>query len=783
MSSTPHFLTSSSDYYATLLQTCSKSKHLSVGKSIHAQIIKQGLFASVYLFNNLLNLYVKCGLNSVAHQLFDEMPVKKLFSWNTIVSGYAKVGEMGAANFVFQQIPDRDSVSWTAMIVGYYQMGYYENALKMFLDMIRDGVSPTQFTITSVLALCANMRDLNVGRKVHSFVVKHGLGSYVSVANSLFNMYVKTGDHVRARIVFDRMGIKNVSSWNSMISLHMMCGDVDLARAQFEQMNDRDIVSWNSIITGYNQRGFHIEALQVFSEMLKDSSMKPDKFTLASALSACASLENLELGKQIHAYMVRTKFDVYGAVENSLITMYARCGGVENARKIIQKNGISNLNVIAFTALMDGYVKLGDIRPAREIFDSLKDRDVVAWTAMIVGYEQNGLNDDAVSLFRLMLREEPRPNNYTLAAMLSVISSLANLDHGKQIHAVAIRSAEVSSVSVSNALITMYAKAGSIFGARRVFTLHRYRDSVTWTSMIIALAQHGFGEEAIELFEKMLSLDIKPDHITYVGVLVACTHAGLVEKGKSYYNMMQNVHKIEPTTSHYSCMIDLLGRAGLLQEVQNFIKKMPMEPDNIAWGSILASCYAHKNIELAKVAAERLLLLDPGNSGAFASLANLYSACGKWAEAAKVRKSMKEKGIKKDQGLSWLQLKNEVHVFGAEDAHHPQRDAIYTKMAKIWDEIKKMGFVPDTNSVLHDLDEEVKEHILRHHSEKLAIAFGLLNTPENTTLRIMKNLRVCNDCHSAIKFISKLVGREIIVRDATRFHHFKDGVCSCRDYW
>ncbi|KMT06218.1 hypothetical protein BVRB_7g161480 [Beta vulgaris subsp. vulgaris] len=689
----------------------------------------------------------------------------------------------GEAYCVFRRIPEPDSVSWTAMIVGYHQMGYYGNALNMFMEMIREGFSPTQFTVTSILASCANMRNLSVGRKVHSFVVKHGLGSYVSVANSILNMYVKAGDFVKARIVFDRMRIRNVSSWNSIISLHMQSGHVDLARAQFDQMAERDIVSWNSIVTGYNQRGFHLEALKVFSEMLKEFSLKPDKFTLASAVSACAGIENLKVGKQIHAYLVRTEFNIFGAVENSLITMYSRCGGVEDARKIIKKSGISNLNVIAFTALMDGYVKLGDVSPAREIFDSLKDRDVVAWTAMIVGYEQNGLNDDAVALFRLMLKEGPRPNNYTLAAMLSVISSLASLAHGKQIHAVALRLAETSSVSVSNALISMYAKAGSIADARRVFSLHQYKDSVTWTSMIIALAQHGFGEEAIELFEAMLALGIEPDHITYVGVFVACTHVGLVEEGKSYYNMMQNVHKITPTTCHYSCMVDLLGRAGKLQEAQDFIEKMPTEPDNVAWGSLLASCTVHKNVELAKLAADRLLLLDPGNSGAFAALANLYSACGKWAEAAKVRKSMKDKGVKKDQGLSWLQLKNKVHVFGAEDALHPQRDAIYRMMAKIWEEIKKMGFVPDTGSVLHDLDEEVKENILRHHSEKLAIAFGILSTPDNTTLRIMKNLRVCTDCHSAIKFISKLVGREIIVRDATRFHHFKGGVCSCRDYW
>jgi hypothetical protein len=247
--------------------------------------------------------------------------------------------------------------------------------------------------------------------------------------------------------------------------------------------------------------------------------------------------------------------------------------------------------------------------------------------------------------------------------------------------------------------------------------------------------------------------------------------------------MMKDVDKIIPTLSHYACMVDLFGRAGLLQEAQEFIEKMPIEPDVVTWGSLLSACRVHKNIDLGKVAAERLLLLEPENSGAYSALANLYSACGKWEEAAKIRKSMKDGRVKKEQGFSWIEVKHKVHVFGVEDGTHPEKNEIYMTMKKIWDEIKKMGYVPDTASVLHDLEEEVKEQILRHHSEKLAIAFGLISTPDKTTLRIMKNLRVCNDCHTAIKFISKLVGREIIVRDTTRFHHFKDGFCSCRDYW
>ncbi|KAM5577408.1 pentatricopeptide repeat-containing protein [Rosa sericea] len=777
-------LTSSSDFYAYHLQACLNKRDPFAGKSIHAQIIKSGLHLGVFLMNNLMNCYIKTGSYVDARNVFDEMPVRNKFSWNTILSGYTKQGRLDAAWGVFNEMPERDSVSWTAMIVGYNQMGRYGNAIRMFLDMVSDGVPVTQFTVTNILSACASIKGLDLGRKVHSFVVKLAVGSYVSVGNCLLNMYAKCGDPGTAQIVFDRMRLKNVSSWNHMIMLHMQCGRADLALAQFNHMTERDIVSWNSMIAGYNQHGLDTEAVTIFLSMLKHSFLKPDKFTLASILSACANLEKLELGKQIHVLIIRAGLDTSEAVVNALISMYAKSGGLEIAEKVLEQCETSDLNLIAFTALLDGYIKVGGVNPARQIFDSLRECDVVAWTAMIVGYVQNGLNNDALELFRSMIAGGPRPNNYTLAAMLSVSSSLASLDYGKQIHASAIRTGEVSSVSVGNALITMYSKAGSISGAKQVFNLiDRNRDTVSWSSMIIALAQHGLGEESIELFEKMLSLGIRPDHITYVGVLSACTHVGLVDQGRSYYNLMRSVHKIEPTHSHYACMVDLLGRAGLLQEAYDVIQNMPIEPDVIAWGSLLSACKLHKNVDLAKVAADKLLLIEPDNSGAYSALANLYSACGRWADAAEVRKLMKNRRVKKGQGFSWLEYQNKVHVFGVDDGVHPQRDGIYKMMEKIWKEIKNIGFVPDTESVLHDVAEELKEKMLMHHSEKLAIAFGLINTPEHSTLRIMKNLRVCNDCHSAIKFISKLVGREIILRDATRFHHFKNGTCSCRDYW
>ncbi|RYQ97265.1 hypothetical protein Ahy_B08g093296 isoform B [Arachis hypogaea] len=433
---------SHSDLYADVLQSAIKSRDPFVRRSVHARIIKHGLHLGVFLMNNLLNFYAKTGSFSDVHR-------------NTILSAYAKRGNFEAAQRVFDEIPEPDSVSWTSMIVGYNMLGHFDNAIHMFLRMISCGVSPTQFTFTNVLASCAATEALDIGRKVHSFIVKLGLSSVVPVANSLLNMYAKSGDSVMAKVVFDRMRLKDKSTWNTMISMHMHFGQLDLGLALFQEMMDPDIVSWNSIITGYTHQGHDVKALEIFSLMLNSSSSKPDKYTLESVLSACANLENLKLGKQIHAYMVRANIDISGAVRNALILMYA-------------KAGISKLDVISFTSLLDGFVKIGDINPARDIFDSLEFRDVVAWTTMIVGYVQNGLLSDALDLFRKMVREGPKPNSYTLAAVLSVFSSLASLGHGKQLHATAIRLQEASSISVDQEASEMQGKYSNRYALTRI---------------------------------------------------------------------------------------------------------------------------------------------------------------------------------------------------------------------------------------------------------------------------------------------------------------------------
>jgi pentatricopeptide repeat protein len=778
------------DHYARLLQLCQTAANPSAGRAIHARAVKAGLLLSAYFCNNLLSYYAGAGNKGAsfqeAHRLFNEIPTarRNAFTWNTLLSMYAKAGRLGDARIVFGEMPVRDAVSWTVMVAGLNRAGRFREAVRTFLDMVGEGLAPTQYTLTNVLSSCAVKGAGELGRKVHSFVVKHGLSGFVSISNSLVNMYGKCEDTEMARAVFERMCVRSVSSWNAMISVYARQGRMDLAVSMFENMPERSIVSWNSIVSGYNQNGLDDMALKFFSRMLSDSSTVPDEFTVTSALSACANLVVLKMGKQVHSYILSSGMPYNSQIINALISMYAKCSSVENARRVKDQALVTGLNVVSFTALLEGYVKTGNMKQARGIFDVMNNRDVVAWTATIVGYEQNGQNDEAMDLFRSMIKVGPEPNSYTLAAVLSVSASLACLDYGKQIHCKAIRSLQEQSGSVSNALISMYARSGSLPWVRRVFDRISWRkETVTWTSMIMALAQHGLGEEAVGLFQEMHHVGVKPDRITYVGVFSACTHAGFVEEGKRYYEQMQKEHDIVPEMSHYACMVDLLARAGLLTEAQEFIQRMPTKPDTVVWGSLLSACRVHKNAELAELAAEKLLSIDPDNSGAYSALANVYSACGRWIDAARIWKLRKDKAVKKETGFSWIHINNKVHVFRADDVLHPQRDAIYKKAAEMWEEIKKAGFVPDLNAVLHDLDDELKEEMLSRHSEKLTIAFGLISTPEKTTLRIMKNLRVCNDCHTAIKFISKVVDREIIVRDATRFHHFRDGICSCKDYW
>eukprot|EP01018_Ginkgo_biloba_P028611 Gb_18166 [translate_table: standard] len=594
-----------------------------------------------------------------------------------------------------------------------------EGALNDIFHFIQEhGTRHKSHSYAYLLQKCANNKTLAHGKCIHSHAIKTGSEPDIFVRNNLINMYAKCGNLADARQVFDIMPKRNKTSWTAMIA-------------------------------GYSQTGYGKEALQLFCEMQR-AGTKSNQFTFGSVLKACASTEALEMGKQVQAHIIMTGFESDFFMGSALIDMYSKCRTLEYAR---------------------------------HVFDKMPKRDVVVWTTMIAGYTHNGQGEQALELFSQMQGEGVKPAKFTFTSVLSACASLAILAQGKQIHDHILKIGFQAHVSMGNALITMYSRCGSIESARHVFDRMPQKNMISWNAMIVGCAQHGLCKEGLQLFEQMQAVGMMPDHITFVGVLSACSHVGLVNEGRNYFASMSEFYNIPPRVEHYACMVDLLGRAGLLDEAEDFIRKMPFEPGPMVWKTFLGACRIHGNIQLGQLAAERLLQFEPQNDATYVLLSNIYAAVGRWEDVEKVRKLMNDRGVKKDRGLSWIKVGNKVHVFGVADSAHPQTEEIYAKLEELIRQIKEAGYKPNTNFVLHDVEQEQKVHSLLHHSEKLAISFGLISTPASTPIRIFKNLRVCGDCHTAIKFISKSVAREIVVRDANRFHHFKDGRCSCGDYW
>ncbi|CAI0553411.1 unnamed protein product [Linum tenue] len=438
---------------------------------------------------------------------------------------------------------------------------------------------------------------------------------------------------------------------------------------------------------------------------------------------------------------------------------------------------------LSWTTMITGYVKNDDLDEARELFDGMAEKLVVAWNAMISGYVHRGLLQEAFKMFKKMYLSGVQFDEFTYTSIISACANASFLLLGRQIHAYILISGPKPNLSAGNALITMYGRCGVVGDARNLFLTMSFVDSVSWNAMIAALGQHGHGVQAVELFEEMLKEGILPDRITFLTVLSACSHAGLVEEGHRYFDAMHDIYGITPGEDHYARMVDLLCRAGKFSDANDMIGKMPFQPGPQIWEAFLAGCRNHGNMELGIQAAERLFEMIPQNDGTYILLSNMYAAKGLWDNVSRVRKLMRDQGVKKEPACSWVEAENKFHVFMVDDTAHPEVNAVYSYLKQLVLEMRKLGYVPDTRFVLHDMESDQKEHAISTHSEKLAVAFGLLKLPRGATVRVFKNLRICGDCHNAIKYISKVVGREIVVRDGKRFHHFKDGECSCRNYW
>ncbi|CAI0382054.1 unnamed protein product [Linum tenue] len=466
----------------------------------------------------------------------------------------------------------------------------------------------------------------------------------------------------------------------------------------------------------------------------------------------------------------------------AMLMGYTRSGRIEEAAELF--DAMPFQSAPACNEMIMGFGHDGQVTEARRVFDQMTEKDDVPWSSMIKVYERKGFELEALSLFRLMQLQGIRPNFPSMISTLSVCGSLATLNHGREVHAQLVRSLFDCDVYVCSVLITMYMKCGDLVNGKRVFDRFTSKDTVMWNSIITGYAQHGLGKEALQVFYDMVSSGVPPDEVTFIGVLSACSYTGRVKEGLQLFESMKSKYLVNPKTEHYSCVVDLLGRAGKLNEAMNLIRDMSVEADACVWGALLGACRIHNRLDMAEVVAKKLLLLEPENTGHYILLSNIYSSQGRWRDVAALRSNMRVQSLSKSPGCSWIEVEKKVHTFtGGDITSHPEHAVILRMVEKLDGLIIEVGYSPDGSFVLHDVEEEEKVHNLRHHSEKLAVAYGILKVPKGMPIRIMKNLRVCGDCHAAIKLIAKVTEREIVLRDANRFHHFKDGSCSCGDYW
>ncbi|CAN4110500.1 unnamed protein product [Withania somnifera] len=789
----------------TIIRAMTHNGLFSKALDFYTQMRKLNVKPDNYTFPSIIN---SCGnlldleMVKIVHDDVLEMGFgSDLYTSNALIDMYARLNELRSARKVFDKMPSRDVVSWNSLISGYSANGHWEEALEAFWEGRLSGVVADAFTVSSVLPACGGLGEVEEGKIVHGLVEKSGIKGNMAVSNGLLSMYLKFERLLDGQRIFDEMVYRDIVTWNIIIcgssylglykesiklfremvceyepdlltitsvlqacahmgdlkfgkcvhdyilqnrykcdttacniiiNMYAKCGDLAAARQVFDNLKRWDLVSWNSMISGYVENGCNPEAVDLFKIMRID--LQPDPVTFVTLLSICTKLMNVDFATELHCDIIKRGYDSTLIVANALLDVYAKCGKMDHS--VWQ-------------------------------FEIMNIRDIVTWNSIIAACFHYEGSYVGLKLLGRMRKEGIMPDVATILGSLPLCSLLAAKRQGKELHGFIIRLSFESHVPIGNALIEMYSKTGSLKNAILVFEHMRIKDVVTWTAMISAYGMYGEGKKALRSFQQMKETGTIPDHIVFVAIIYACSHSGLVQDGRVCFNQMRKEYNIEPRIEHYACMVDLLSRSGLLAEAEDFILSMPLLPDASMWGALLSACRASGDTETAERVVERLVELNSDDPGYNVLASNVYATLGKWDQVSTVRKSLKARRLRKDPGCSWIEICNRVFIFDTGDRSFQQ--------------FKQEGYVADLKFVLHDVGEDEKINFLHGHSERLAIAFGLLNTKEGSPLQVMKNLRVCGDCHTRTKYVSEIVQREILVRDANRFHLFKDGTCSCRD--
>uniref|UniRef100_A0ACD5VIW7 Uncharacterized protein n=1 Tax=Avena sativa TaxID=4498 RepID=A0ACD5VIW7_AVESA len=508
----------------------------------------------------------------------------------------------------------------------------------------------------------------------------------------------------------------------------------------------------------------------------------------ATSLAAAASVKPVPpdvgvdlLAGSVHAAALRHGHAAYPHVQSGAVSMYAAVGDVRAVRAAFAD--IASPDMVCVTAMLGALSAGGDVVSARKLFDGMPQRDHVAWSAMITGYVHAGRSREALGLFDEMQKAGAAVSEATLVSVLTACAQMGTLERGMWVHSY-VRSCRMRlSATLGTALLDMYSKCGFVSMAMQVFEIISDKSIYTWTSALSGLAMNGMGKECLDLFKRMEDAKVQPNAVTFVAVLRGCSMAGLVDEGRTCFDSMKHKHGVDPWPKHYGCMVDLYGRAGRLDDAVDFIHAMPVEPHEGVWAALLNASRIHNRVELGKYAMDKLMVMESKNCPAHVLLSNIYANSQNWKGVSRVRDVMKAKGVTKVPGCSAIEVYGMVHEFFVGSKSHPRYSEIETMLAEMNHRLRLQGYAANTKEVLFDIEEEEKESAISLHSEKLALAFGLITLPEGTAIRIMKNLRVCKDCHDYTKLISKVFDREIVMRDRNRFHHFKHGGCSCRDYW
>ncbi|XP_073034645.1 pentatricopeptide repeat-containing protein At2g21090-like [Primulina eburnea] len=548
--------------------------------------------------------------------------------------------------------------------------GQIREAVHSLPLLARKGFRLNSKIISNLIQQCANSKFGREGRWVHLHLKMTGSkhpGTFLS--NHLINMYSKYGDHEMAREVFDKMSMKNLYSWNNMLSGYAKLGMLKPARRLFDKMPVKDFVSWNTVVIAYVQSGQFDEAIKLFLQ-LRRLDIGFNEYSFAGVVTICVKLRELCLTKQLHSQVLAVGFLSNLVLSSSIIDAYAKCGELGDARKLFDE--MIKRDVLAWTTLVSAYAQWGDMDSAREIFARMPEKNSVSWTTLIAGYAQNGMGNEALKVFVDMIKHNVESDQFTFSSCLLACASIISPERGRQIHSHMITSGLRLNVVVVSSLINMYWKCGNLEVAKRVFDSTKNKQNVVlWNTMISALARHGCGKQAIKMFADMARMSVKPDSVTLLALLNACSHSGLVQEGLFLFESMTQEYKVNPNQEHYACVIDLLGRSGCFDELMNQLKKMRCMPDDRVWNALLGVCRIHGNIELGKIAAKHLVQLEPQSPVAYLLLCSMYYAIGRWESAEEVRRLMNMGNIEKDAAVSWIEIDRKMHLDSITNNLHP----------------------------------------------------------------------------------------------------------------